>query len=148
MAEFEFETHVFTNIQENLSKIVLDNITSVTLNTDILKINFEAIVTILKGLAKKVNQGHEDSDKTSKDVKELQDRLEKLEHKQNSDKNELNDKISSNQQQIEDVHKDNIQNAKEIFHLKDSVKGLEIKHDDLRKICKNNILKLFTKLSR
>lgn len=130
----EYETHVFTHIEQNIEKIVLENITSVTLNTDVLKVNFEAIVTILKGLVKKVNQGNEDSEKTSKDVRDLKDRLEKLEEKQISDKNELNDKIFNNQEKIKTVESETNQNTKDIQQLQDSLRELKEKQDSFAKI--------------
>ena len=51
----ELDPHYFPNLKDSLDKIALDNITSVTLNTDALRVNFEAIVTILKGLVKRVD---------------------------------------------------------------------------------------------
>lgn len=134
----EYETHVFTHIEESLEKIVLENITSVTLNTDVLKINFEAIVSILKGLVKKVNQGNDDSEKTSKDVRDLKDRLEKLEEKQNSDKNELNDKIFNNQEQIKTVESETNQNTQDIQKLQDSLRELKENQDNFAKISEND----------
>jgi len=134
----EYETHVFSNIQENIEKIVLENITSVTLNTEVLKVNFEAIVTILKGLSKRFDQGHEDANKTSKEVKDLRERLERLEDKQNSDKNELNDKIFNNQQQIKTVEGNTDKNTKDIQSLQDSLRELKEKQDNLANLCQND----------
>jgi len=128
----EYETHLFSHIHENIEKIVLENITSVTLNTEVLKVNFEAIVSILKGLAKRMDQSQDANNQAGKDIKNLQDRLEKLEDKQNADKLELNDKIFNNDQSIKAVKDETSQNSQEIQKIQDSIK--EIVEKDLNSI--------------
>jgi len=128
----EYETHMFSSLEANLEKIVLENITSVTLNTDVLRVNFEAIVTILKGLTKRMDQGQNSANQTSKDIKDLQERLEKLEDKQSRDKNELNEKIFNNEQQTKHVQEDTSKNTKDIEKLQEALKELKDSQNDLR----------------
>jgi DNA repair exonuclease SbcCD ATPase subunit len=144
----EYETHVFSDLHENIQKIVLENITSVTLNTEVLKINFEAIVSILKGLTKKVDQGSSNMSQTNKDMKELREKLEKLEDKQKHDKEELNEKISNNQELIKDVLSETKENTQDIKDLKDSLKELKDNQNDLKNLCHNDLNAIKEKLEK
>jgi chromosome segregation ATPase len=141
----EYETHMFSNLQENIEKIVLENITSVTLNTEVLKVNFEAIVSILKGLSKRMDQSQDSANQTDKD---LRSRLEKLEDKQSSDKIELTDKIFNNQQHIQTVQDKTNQNTQDIQALQESIRELKDNQAVLNKISENDLNNIKEKLER
>lgn len=143
----EYETTLFSNLQENLQKIELDNITSVTLNTDVLRTNFEAIVTILKGLSKKVDTAQSGSSDALKENKDLRERLEKLEDKQRHDKNELNDKIFGNGQKIKEVEKDTDKNTKDIEKLQESLKELMDSQKDFKDFTQSSKINLVPHLN-
>ena len=127
----EYDSNNLPNLQENLERISLDNITSVTLNTDALKENFTAIVEILKGLVKKVDNNQNNSDRTDKDIKDLRDRLEKLDDRQTHDKKDLNEKIFNNQEQIKDLQKQSDDHQKELDNILEALKELRKDHNDL-----------------
>jgi len=134
----EYDSNLLPNLQENLERISLDNITSVTLNTDALRENFTAIVDILKGLVKRVdnNQGH--SDQANKDIKDLRDRIEKLDDRQTNDKKDLNEKIFNNQEHIKDLQKQSDNNQKELEKLLEALKELRSDHNDLKNTVDHN----------
>jgi len=132
----ELDPHYYPNLKDNLDKIALDNITSVTLNTDALKVNFEAIVTILKGLVKRADIDKDSADQTNQEVKDLKEKLQQLEDKQTNDKSELNNKISDTNSQLKDVQDNTDKNTQDIEKLQDALKelrDLKDSHNDLLK---------------
>jgi len=144
----EYETHVFSNLQENIQKIVLENITSVTLNTEVLKVNFEAIVSILKGLVKRMDQNQDGANQTEKYIKDLRFRLDKLEDKQSSDKIELDDKISNNQQHIKTLQEETNHNKQEIRDLQDSISELKKNQTNLNTIYEKDLSNIKQKIEQ
>ncbi len=136
----EYDSNLIPNLQENLSKITLDNITSVSLNTDALRENFEAIVTILKGLVKRVDGNQVDKDRTNQNIKDLTDRVEKLEDKQAKDKEELSEKINNNETQIQNTQKQTEQNTADIEKLKEGFGDLKNNQDNLTQAFENSNL--------
>jgi len=141
----EYDSNLLPNLQENLSRITLDNITSVSLNTDALKDNFEAIVNILKGLVKRADAGQNNADKTNGAIKDLTDRLEKLEDKQTHDKQELNEKIFNNENQIKETQNQTDKNTKDIEKLEDALRELKDNQSDLQKAFENSTCNCFYK---
>jgi len=141
----EYDSNLLPNLQENLSRITLDNITSVSLNTDALKDNFEAIVNILKGLVKRADAGQNNADKTNGAIKDLTDRLEKLEDKQTHDKQELNEKIFDNENQLKETQNQTDKNTKDIEKLEDALRELKDNQSDLQKAFENSTCNCFYK---
>jgi len=133
----ELDPHYLPNLKDSLDKIALDNITSVTLNTDALKVNFEAIVTILKGLVNRVDTDKENANQTSQEVKDLQEKLRQLEEKQNNDKSELSEKISNTDSQLKETKDNTDKNTQDIEKLQDALKELRDSHSDLLKAHEN-----------
>jgi len=128
----EYDSNLLPNLQENLERISLDNITSVTLNTDTLRENFTAIVDILKGLVKRMDASQGSSDKANSDIKDLRDRLEKLDDRQTHDKKDLNEKIFNNQEKIKDLEHQSDKNQKDLEKLEQALKELRNDHNDLK----------------
>jgi len=128
----EYDSNLLPNLQANLERISLDNITSVTLNTDALKENFTAIVDILKGLVKRMDASQGSSDKANKDIKDLRDRLEKLDDRQAHDKKDLNEKIFNNQEKIKDLEHQSDKNQKDLEKLEQALRELKNDHNDLK----------------
>jgi len=139
----EYDSNLLPNLQENLSKITLDNITSISLNTDALKDNFEAIVNILRGLVKRADAGQHNADKTNGAIKDLTDRLERLEDKQVNDKKELNEKIHNNENQIKETQNQTDKNTKDIERLEDALRELKNNQNDLQKAYDNSTCNRF-----
>jgi len=134
----EYDSNLLPNLQANLERISLDNITSVTLNTDALKENFTAIVEILKGLVKRMDASQGSSDQANKDIQDLKDKLEKLDDRQTNDKKDLNEKIFNNQEKIKDLENQSDKNQKDLEKLEQALKELRNDHNDLKNTVDNS----------
>jgi len=69
-------------IEQNLKEMSLQDITTVTLNTDILKHNFEVIIEILRKLGLEKDENAEKIKENSLILLDLKERMEKLEKQQ------------------------------------------------------------------
>jgi hypothetical protein len=93
-------------IQEQLKHLTLNEITTVTLNTDALKHNFEVLIDILKELSLKFNASAGVASGQSQLLKDLQERLEKLEHKEKEDIDIKTNEIHKVDSELKDVAKE------------------------------------------
>jgi len=136
------QTQLQIEIQEKLQELSVHEITTITLNTDVLKHNFEVLIEILRKLSLKTDANTGSIEGTNKEIRDLRERLERLENKQESDKKELDNKINdinSNLQNVQDKTNENTQNIDKIFDqlkdLRDNQNNLQNSNNDRKCNC-------------
>lgn len=110
----------------------LDDITTVKLNTDVLKHNFEIIIEILKGLAFKVHGNMENSNMNTELLKDLMKQITVVEKKQESDKKEIDNRIDDTDKNVKDVKDHTNRNTEEIANILDQLKDLKDNNNTLK----------------
>jgi hypothetical protein len=131
MAE-TFISSVQIEINEKLKELSVNEITTITLNTDVLKHNFEIVIDILKKLSVKTEHNTGDIHDSKSEVKDLTERLEKLEKKQNRDNNDTNQKIQDTNSNLNNVKDKTDQNTHDIEKILNQLKDMRDSQNDLK----------------